>query len=199
MNNLHPENLIFDFGGVLIDWDPHHLYDPYFGSRAQTDWFLANICTMDWNVQMDAGKPFSEGIAELSAKHPEWSREIEMYFSRWIEMIGGPVPGMYEMLCDLKAAGHRLFGLSNWSMETFVQVRDHYPVLKLLEGMVVSGEEGVIKPSPEIYRRLLDRFGLRAEDCIFIDDNPANVAAAEALGIRGILFEGAESLRARLL
>ncbi|MCR5518894.1 MAG: HAD family phosphatase [Bacteroidales bacterium] len=191
-------NLIFDFGGVLIDWDPHHLYDPYFGDRSKTDWFLKNICTLEWNVQMDGGKPFAVGIAELSAKFPEWSKEIRMYFDEWIKMIGGPIPGMYDFVREMKAAGHGLYGLSNWSLETFCQVKDDYPALKLLDGMVVSGNEGITKPDPAIYRLLLDRYSLRAEDCIFIDDNPTNAAAAGAVGIRGIRFTSADALRAEL-
>ena len=192
-------NLIFDFGGVLIDWNPHYVYDPYFGDRSKADWFLKNVCTMEWNVEVDAGKPVAEGNADLVATFPEWKKEIEMYFGRWIEMVGDPIPGMYELLCDLKAAGYRLWGLSNWSAETFEQIEDDFAALKLLDGRVVSGYEGVVKPSPEIYRLLLDRFGLSASECAFIDDNPVNVAAAEALGIRGILFKDAASLRSLLL
>lgn len=192
-------NLIFDFGGVLIDWNPHYLYDSYFGDRAKTDWFLANICTMKWNEQVDAGKPMAEATAELVAKFPEWKKEIEMYFGRWIEMIGEAIPGMYELLLELKARGHRLFGLSNWSAETFVQIKEDFPALKLLEGMVVSGYVKCLKPSPEIYQLLLDRYSLKASDCVFIDDNAANVAGAEAVGIRGIRFTGASDLRRQLL
>ena len=192
-------NLIFDFGGVLIDWNPHYLYDSYFGDRARTDWFLANICTMKWNEQVDAGKPMAEATAELAAKFPEWKKEIEMYFGRWIEMIGEAIPGMYELLLELKARGHRLFGLSNWSAETFVQIKEDFPALKLLEGMVVSGYVKCLKPSPEIYQLLLDRYSLKASDCVFIDDNAANVAGAEAVGIRGIRFTGASDLRRQLL
>jgi len=192
-------NLIFDFGGVLIDWNPHYLYDSYFGDRAKTDWFLANICTMEWNGQVDAGKPMAEATAELVAKFPEWKKEIEMYFGRWIEMIGEAIPGMYELLLELKARGHRLFGLSNWSAETFVQIKEDFPALKLLEGMVVSGYVKCLKPSPEIYQLLLDRYSLKASDCVFIDDNAANVAGAEAVGIRGIRFTGASDLRRLLL
>ncbi len=188
-------NLIFDFGGVLIDWDPHHLYDPHFGDRAQADWFLKNICTMEWNLQMDGGKPFAQGVAELTARFPEWSREIKMFHRDWIKMIGGPIPGMYELLLEFKAAGHRLFGLSNWSTETFPLIKDDYPALRLLEGMVVSGYEGVTKPQPEIYQLLLDRYSLKAEESVFIDDNPANAAGAEAVGIRGIHFTSCEDLR----
>ena len=191
-------NLIFDFGKVLIDWDPHYLYDPYFGDRSRTDWFLENICTMEWNTQMDGGKPFAVGVAELSKRFPEWAREIEMFHSRWTEMVGGAVPGMYELLTDLKAAGHRLYGLSNWSTETFPLVRDRFPSLQLLEGIVVSGYEGIVKPDPAIYELLLKRYGLDARDCVFIDDNPANVAGAAAVGIRGIHFTSATDLRAAL-
>ena len=191
-------NLIFDFGGVLIDWNPHYLYDSYFGDRAKTDWFLANICTMKWNEQVDAGKPMAEATAELVAKFPEWKKEIEMYFGRWIEMIGEAIPGMYELLLELKARGHRLFGLSNWSAETFVQIKEDFPALKLLEGMVVSGYVKCLKPSPEIYQLLLDRYSLKASDCVFIDDNAANVAGAEAVGIRGIRFTSLSDLRAAL-
>lgn len=199
MNKLHPANLIFDFGGVLIDWNPHYVYDPYFGDRAKADWFLANICTMEWNGEVDAGKPMAEATAELVARFPEWKKEIEMYFGRWIEMIGKAIPGMYELLLELKARGHRLFGLSNWSAETFVQIKEDFPALKLLDGMVVSGYVKCLKPSPEIYRILLDRYSLQASDCVFIDDNAANVAGAEAVGIRGILFTGASDLRRQLL
>lgn len=199
MSQPYPKNLIFDFGGVLIDWNPHYLYDSYFGDRAKTDWFLANICTMEWNGQVDAGKPMAEATAELVAKFPEWKKEIEMYFGRWIEMIGEAIPGMYELLLELKARGHRLFGLSNWSAETFVQIKEDFPALKLLEGMVVSGYVKCLKPSPEIYQLLLDRYSLKASDCIFIDDNAANVAGAEAVGIHGIRFTGASDLRKQLL
>ncbi len=192
-------NLIFDFGGVLIDWNPHYVYDPYFGDRAKADWFLTNICTMEWNGEVDAGKPMAEATAELVARFPEWKKEIEMYFGRWIEMIGEAIPGMYELLLELKAHGHRLFGLSNWSAETFVQIKEDFPALKLLDGMVVSGYVKCLKPSPEIYRILLDRYSLQASDCVFIDDNAANVAGAEAVGIRGIRFTGASDLRRQLL
>lgn len=191
-------NLIFDFGGVLIDWDPHHLYDPYFGDRTRADWFLQNICTMEWNTQMDGGKPFAVGVAELSARFPEWAKEIEMFHKDWIKMVGGPVPGMYELLLELKAAGHHLYGLSNWSAETFPLVRDRFPSLQLLEGMVVSGYEGIVKPAPAIFELLLRRYSLRAEDCVFIDDNPTNVDGALAVGIRSIRFTSAAELRSFL-
>ena len=191
-------NLIFDCGGVLLDWDPHHLYDPYFGDRAKTDWFLRNICTSDWNLQMDGGKPITVGVAELSAKFPEWSREISMFFTDWVKMIGGPIPGMLEFVQEMKTAGHGVYGLSNWSSETFSLIKDDYPVFQLLDGIVISGYEGVTKPGPEIYNLFLKRYSLRASGCVFIDDNATNVAGAEAVGIRGIRFTSVEALRTAL-
>ena len=182
----------------MLDWDPHHLYDPYFGDRAKTDWFLQNICTIEWNTQMDGGKPIAVGVAELSAKFPEWSREISMFFTDWIKMIGGPIPGMLEFVKEMKAAGHGVYGLSNWSAETFPLIKDEYPVFQLLDGMVVSGYEKLLKPQPEIYELLMKRYSLRAADCVFIDDNAANAAGAEAVGIRGIHFTGLEDLRSAL-
>ena len=191
-------NIIFDFGAVLLDWNPHYLFDPYFGSREKTDWFLQNICTPTWNAQMDKGKPFSEGVAEWVARYPEWEKEIRLYHSGWIRMMGDEIPGMYALECDLKAAGYRLFGLSNWSAETFRLVRDSR-VFRILEGMVISGEEKLLKPEPEIYRLLRRRFQLRAEDCLFIDDSLPNVRGAMDVGIQAIPFTDAAALRKLLL
>lgn len=189
------KNIVFDFGSVLVDWNPHRLYDGWFGSREKADWFLENVCKMEWNVQMDGGKPFAQGIAELSEEFPEWTEEIRMYFDRWIEMMGGEIPGMRELLLDLRAAGYHIYGLSNWSSETFCQVRGKYGIFDLLEGMVVSGEEHVTKPSAQIYRLFLDRFSLKAEECLFVDDNAANVEGALALGMRAVRFENETRLR----
>lgn len=193
------KTLVFDFGGVLVDWNPHYLYDPYFGSEAKATWFLDNICTNEWNSQMDGGKPFREGISELSARFPEYEHEIEIFFSRWIEMMGAEIEGMYGLLQEFRSKGYRLYGLTNWSAETFCQVRDVYPIFRLLDGIVVSGEEHCIKPSPEIYRILLERYGLEAGNCIFIDDRQPNIDGAKAVGMDGLLFTNAEELRIRYL
>ena len=190
--------LVFDFGGVLVDWNPHHLYDSYFGSKEKATWFLENICTNEWNSQMDGGKPFCQGIAELSAQYPEYAKDIEAYFNRWIEMMGTEIEGMYGLLQEYKAKGYTLLGLTNWSSETFCQVKDVYPIFKLLDGMVVSAEEHCIKPSPRIYQILLERFGLNASDCVFIDDRQPNVDGADAVGMTGILFTSAQDLREKL-
>ena len=190
--------LVFDFGGVLVDWNPHHLYDSYFGSKEKATWFLENICTNEWNSQMDGGKPFCQGVAELSAQYPEYAKDIEAYFNRWIEMMGTEIEGMYGLLQEYKAKGYTLLGLTNWSSETFCQVKDVYPIFKLLDGMVVSAEEHCIKPSPRIYQILLERFGLNASDCVFIDDRQPNIDGADAVGMTGILFTSAHDLREKL-
>lgn len=190
--------VIFDFGGVLVDWNPHYLYDPYFDSREKTDWFLANICNSAWNVQMDGGRPFSEGIAELVAKYPEWEKEIRMYRSEWLKMMGGQIPGMQTVVEELKANGCRVCGLTNWAADTFALVRHTYPVFGLLDGIVVSGEEKVAKPDPRIFRILLERYHINPEEAVFIDDNMPNIEAAKVLGLHTILFHSAEQLRKAL-
>ncbi len=182
------KNIIFDYGGVLLDWNPHYLYDPYFGDVEKAEWFLNNICTYEWNAQHDNGKPIAEGTAELIAEHPEWEREIRLYYDDFMKMMGGQILGMEELVKGLKVNGYRVFGLSNWSVETFALVRPVYPVLNLMEDMVISGVEKVMKPDHRIFELALNRFGIKAEETIFLDDNPANVQAACELGIKGILF-----------
>ncbi len=182
------KNIIFDYGGVLLDWNPHYLYDPYFGDVEKAEWFLNNICTYEWNAQHDNGKPIAEGTAELIAEHPEWEREIRLYYDDFMKMMGGQIPGMEELVKGLKVSGYRVFGLSNWSVETFALVRPVYPVLNLMEDMVISGVEKVMKPDHRIFELALNRFGIKAEETIFLDDNPVNIQAAREMGIKGILF-----------
>lgn len=182
------KNIIFDYGGVLLDWNPHYLYDPYFGDVEKAEWFLNSICTYEWNAQHDNGKPIAEGTAELIAEHPEWEREIRLYYDDFMKMMGGQIPGMEELVKGLKVNGYRVFGLSNWSVETFALVRPVYPVLNLMEDMVISGVEKVMKPDHRIFELALNRFGIKAEETIFLDDNPVNVQAAREMGIKGILF-----------
>lgn len=187
--------IIFDFGAVLVDWNPHRMLDKYFGSVEKADWFIKNVCTSEWNTEMDGGKPFAQGIAERSAIYPEYAADIQAYYDRWIEMIGGEIPGMREVVAELKAKGYKLYGLTNWSAETFCLVRNEFPVFGLLDGMLVSGEEHLLKPSPEIFQRLVDRFGLTPSECLFIDDNAANVEGSIAFGIPAVRFFGVDSLR----
>ena len=182
------KNVIFDYGGVLLDWNPHYLYDPYFGDVEKAEWFLTNICTYEWNAQHDNGKRIAEGTEELIAQYPEWEKEIRMYYDDFMKMMGGQIPGMEDFVKDLKAHGYRVFGLSNWSEETFALVRHVYPILDLMEDMVISGIERVMKPDHRIFELALERFGIKAEETVFIDDNAANVQAANEVRIKGILF-----------
>lgn len=192
------KNIVFDFGGVLVDWNPHHLYDKYFGSREKAEWFLNNICLYSWNLQMDGGKPFAEGVAELQAEHPEWSEAIAIYHTRWIEMMNGEIEGMASVIRRLKMAGYGVYGLTNWSAETFPMVRDTYPVFQEFDGIVVSGEEHLLKPDAAMYKCLLERYALQAEESLFVDDNADNVAGARNVGMKAIQFTSAEELEREL-
>ena len=191
-------NIVFDFGGVLVDWDPHYLYDAYFGDRARADWFLTNVCPMEWHTRMDAGEPVAACLAERKARFPEWAAEIQMYYDRWLEMLHGQIPGMEELIRALKGSGYRILGLSNWSAELFRITRPHFRIFDLIEGMIISGEEHLVKPDEAIFRLLLDRFSIRPEESVFIDDNPANVEAARRVGIHAIQFQGVKALRQEL-
>lgn len=192
------KNIVFDFGGVLVDWNPHHLYDKYFGSREKAEWFLNNICLYSWNLQMDGGKPFAEGVAELQAEYPEWSEAIAIYHTRWIEMMNGEIEGMASVIRRLKMAGYGVYGLTNWSAETFPMIRDTYPVFQEFDGIVVSGEEHLLKPDEAIYKCLLERYDLQAEESLFVDDNADNVVGARNVGMKAIQFTSAEELEREL-
>lgn len=197
-----PLNVIFDLGGVLIDWDPRHLYRAMFdGDEAAMERFLAEICTPDWNLSFDAGRPWAEGIAELVERHPHERERIEAYRARWIEMIGGPIPGTVELLARLDAAGVPLYALTNWSVETFALVRPDpaYAFLDRFRTIFVSGELGMVKPDPAIFRHALEAIGAPPERCLFIDDSAKNVAAAAGLGLLAHRFTGPAALHAELL
>lgn len=189
------KNVIFDFGCVLVYWSQHNLYDTHFGSKEKTDWFVDNICTWEWNNQTDLGKSFAESVAEKVAEYPEWETEIRMYWERWEDMLNGEVPGMKEWIRELKNAGYKVYGLSNWSHETFPMVKDKYEAFGMMDGIVMSGQELIAKPDLRIYKILLERYGLKAEECVFIDDRKENIEAGEQVGIRGIIFENCEQAK----
>ena len=189
------KNIIFDFGCVLINWSQHNLYDTYFGSKEKTDWFIDNICTWEWNNQTDVGKTFASSVEEKIAEFPEWEKEIRMYWERWEDMIGGTVEGMQDWICELKKAGYKVYGLSNWSAETFPLVKEKFPVFKMMDGIVISGEELIAKPDYRIYQILLNRYNLQANECVFVDDRQSNIDAAKELGIHGITFANCEQAK----
>ncbi len=192
--------VVFDLGGVLIDWDPRHLYRKLFpGDAAGMERFLAEVCTGPWNLQQDAGRSWAEGTAQLRAAHPGQAALIDAFHHRWPEMIAGPIAGTVEILAALRAAGTPLFALTNWSAETFPVALERFDFMAWFQGIVVSGQEKLIKPDPRIYRLLVERHGLRPEELVYIDDNPGNAAAATALGMHGIHFTGPDALRAELV
>lgn len=191
--------VVFDLGGVLLNWDPRHLYRKLFaGDEAAMEAFLADVCTEEWNERQDAGRPFAEAVAELRPKHPDKLHLIEAWRHRFGEMIPGALDGTVDIVRELRARGVPLYALTNWSAETFPPQRVRFPFLDLFDGIVVSGDEGVIKPDERIFRILLDRYRLAANESVFIDDNPKNAQAASALGIHGIHFQSPAQLRREL-
>jgi len=188
--------VVFDLGGVVIDWEPRLLYRKIFaGDEAKMEMFLSQICNTEWNERQDAGRPLAVATAERVAAYPEWEREIRAFYGRWIEMIGGPIPGTAEIIGELAALGVRLFALSNWSAETYPLVRGRFAELGLFEKIYISGEHGCAKPDERFYRIALDGIGLPVESLLFVDDNHGNIAAAERLGLRSLAFTSAKTLR----
>jgi 2-haloacid dehalogenase len=191
--------IVFDLGGVLVDWDPRYLYRRLFGDDAQAmERFLAEVCTSDWNRQQDAGRPFAQGVAELVARHPEHEVLIRAYDTRWEEMIAGPIVPSVEILKALKHTGHALHALSNWSSEKFALVRPKYEFFDWFDGILISGDVKLIKPDPKIFALLLQRMDRVAEECIFIDDLEVNVEAARELGFETIHFRSPAQLAGEL-
>jgi 2-haloacid dehalogenase len=192
--------VVFDLGGVLIDWNPRHLYRKMFdGDEEAMERFLSEICTSDWNARQDEGRPFAEATDELIACHPEQAGLIRAFFDRWPEMVAGAIEQTVEILAELKRAGREIYALSNWSAETFPHARERFVFLNWFDFIVISGEIGLIKPNRKVFDFLLEKTGRRAEDCVFIDDSPTNVAAAKELGFDAIHFRTPRQLREELM
>lgn len=192
--------IIFDLGGVLIDWNPNYVFDHVFqNSPERKEIFFSQICTSDWNEEQDAGRSIAEATSELISKHPEWKAEIEAYYGRWEEMLGGPIEGTVELYRRLKETGkYKFYALTNWSAELFPVALQRYEFLHWFDGRVVSGEEKMRKPHPEFYKLLLSRYNLQPSDAVFIDDNLRNVLAGEKLMIDSIHFQSPEQLEEEL-
>jgi 2-haloacid dehalogenase len=193
------DTVIFDLGNVLIGWDPRRLFRQLIEDEAQMEWFLREVCNSEWNEQQDAGRPWAEGTALLRARFPEHAGLIDAYHLRWKETLLGPIEGSVAVLAELKARGVRLLALTNWSQETFPVARQLYPFLQWFEGIVVSGEERLVKPDPRIYQRLLQRYAVDPATALYIDDSARNVAAVEPLGMRGWWFHDPAGLREHLV
>ena len=191
--------IIFDLGGVLIDWNPRYLYRQLIPDEPAMEEFLATITTPDWNEEQDAGRPLAEATAQLVAQHPQHQALIEPFYGRWPEMLGGPIAGTVELLARLRATGrYRLYALTNWSAETFPVALERFDFLGWFAGILVSGAEQMRKPTPAFYQLLLTRYGIEPTEALFIDDNARNIAAAQALDLRTVLFESPEQLAVAL-
>jgi 2-haloacid dehalogenase len=195
--------LVFDFGGVLMDWSPHYLYRQFFDADpVKIDRFLQEIGFDEWNRQFDQGCPFSEGIKRLIKRFPAYRELIRAYDERWEETLAGPIQPTVEILRQLKARAEQakfsLYGLTNWSAEKFATIRHQYEFFNWFQIIVVSGEEQLVKPDPRIFRVLLQKSGRVASECLFVDDSAANITAAKNLGFETIHFQTPEQLRMEL-
>ena len=193
------KNIVFDFGGVLLDWNPRYLFKGYFSDDTEMEHFLADVCTPERNSELDCGFPFAEWVRKYQKMYPEYSDAIALYHTGWPKMLGGLLPDGAALLRDMKSAGYGIYGLTNWSAETICYAYEAFGDLKpLFDGIVVSGEEKTLKPGPEIYRILLDRYSLRPEECVFLDDSRQNVDGAIAVGINGVLYDDIARVRSEL-
>ena len=193
------KNIVFDFGGVLVDWNPRYLFRDIFKDDEKMEYFLGNICTDSWNVQQDAGRTLAEGTKLLQEEFPEHSAMIQQFYDGWKVMLKDEIPENSRLLSQFDREKFRLFGLTNWSGETFPIALERFPFFSEFEGIVVSGDEKMIKPNKEIYLLLLDRYDLKPEDSIFIDDNYNNIVAANKLGFHTIHYTEGVNLENRLL
>ena len=191
------DTVIFDFGGVLIDWNPRHLFKKVFSDEQEMELFLKEICTDDWNVEQDRGRLLKEGTALLVEQYPEKAELIRMYYDRWPEMLNGTIEGTVDILKTLKHR-YKIYGLTNWSAETFPIALERYDFFKLLDGIVVSGTEKLIKPGLEIFNLLIERFKINPQNAVFIDDNRKNIEAAKTLDFKTVHFENPLQLKQAL-
>jgi len=193
-----PRTIVFDLGGVLIDWNPRHLYRSLIPDERAMEDFLATVCNGAWNECQDAGRSIAAAEAELLARHPQHEPLIRAYYSQFDRMLAGPIDGTVAILEELHGRGVPLYALTNWSRETFPHARRRFGFLDRFRGIVVSGELGVMKPDARIFRHLTETHRLTAADCLFIDDSPKNVAGARAAGLQALHFTGPDDLRRAL-
>ena len=194
------DTIIFDLGGVLIDWNPEYVYLKVFnGDRKKMQWFFDKICTSDWNENQDAGYPLQKATEDRIALFPQYEEWIKTYYGRWEEMLGGEIKGTVKILKKLLGLKkYKLVALTNWSAETFPVALQKFVFLQWFEGIVVSGTEKTRKPFKKIYEITLNRYNITAKNALFIDDNERNIKAAKKLGINGIIFKSPEQLKEEL-
>ena len=198
MRSRSPAIAVFDLGGVLIDWNPRYLYRKLLHDESAVDSFLTTVCTQSWNERQDAGRSFAEGCAVLKQAHPQHSELIDAWFSRYEEMLGGAIEGSVAILSELHAKQLRLFVLSNWSAETFPFALRRFEFLRWFNGVLLSGEAGLVKPDPRIFRLLFEKYDIDPAEAVFVDDHARNVATARELGMHSIHFTDATTLRQEL-
>ena len=194
------KNIIFDLGGVLIDWNPAYVYlDVFNGDYKKMEWFFNEICTNDWNENQDAGYSLQHATEDLVKIFPQYEEWIRIYYGRWKEMLGGPIQETVEILEKFfEHPAYKVIALTNWSAETFPVALERFDFLHRFEGIIVSGEEKTRKPFPEIYRLALNRYNMKAEESLFIDDNLRNVKAAIEIGINSVQFQNAAQLSSHI-
>ena len=193
------DTIIYDLGGVLIDWNPLYVYENYFEKESDRNFFFENVCTSEWNEEQDAGRSIAEANELLIAQYPDWEQAIRDFYGRWTEMIKGPIQESVDLLASIKATGnYKLYALTNWSAETFPYAIKHFQFLSWFQGILVSGEEKTRKPYKEFYLKLLEKYDIRMEKAVFIDDNLRNIEAARQIGIKSIHFTNATSLKRML-
>jgi 2-haloacid dehalogenase len=188
--------IVFDLGGVLIDWNPRYLYREIFDDEEAMELFLSKICTSEWNEKQDAGRSLQEGTQILLDQHPLWEREIRAFYGQWEKMLNGPIEATVKILDFLATqTSYRLYALTNWSAETWPIALAQYPFLQRFKGILVSGKEGLAKPDPVIYRLLFERFQINPAEALFIDDNLRNIEASIQSGMEAKHFTTAEDLK----
>lgn len=193
-----PTNVVFDVGNVLLRWDPRHLYRKIFDEEEKMEWFLSTICTPAWNIEQDRGRGWEEAVALLVEKHPEHETPIRAFHERWGETVSGSIEENVAVLNELREANVRTYCITNFSSPKFEEARTRFPFLSGFDGIVVSGDERLVKPQPEIYQLLLTRCGLKADDCIFIDNSRANVEGARSVGMHAIHYVEPLDVRSEL-
>ena len=193
------DTIVFDLGGVLVDWNPEYLYRKIFPDPEQRAFFLTNICSPEWNAQQDGGRTIAEANALLSRLYPEYHEAIHSFYDRWEEMFQGSIQGTLDIFHQLiEHPDYRVYALTNWSAETWDRGRKCFPYFDLFDGVLVSGQENRMKPQPEIYRLLLERFQLDPQTLVFFDDNEKNIIAAQQAGWHAFVFQSPEQLKITL-
>jgi len=189
--NKKIDTIVFDLGGVLVDWNPEYVYRSVFkGNEEKMDWFLTNVCSPEWNIEQDGGRTIAEGEAILIAEYPNYEKEIRLFYAEWEHMFSGPIQKNVELFKQLKTSGnYKIYALTNWSAEKWGKALELFPFFNDFDGVIVSGQEKCRKPFPEIYNKLINRFSISPEKAIFIDDNKDNIIAAQSLNMNGIHYK----------